>query len=65
VAGRRDTPAHEAVAFAGWLFVVLGLVGLIFWRELYVLWVLVIGFGVAALPRALFERLRTRRRGRR
>jgi hypothetical protein len=52
---RYDTPAHRAIAIAGWAFVVVGLVGLILIPRLYVVWVFMIAFGVAALPRAIAE----------
>ena len=59
---RRDTPAHRAVAVLGWVLVAVGVVGLIVYRDPVVLWVFMIAFGVAAVPRALLERLRDRRR---
>jgi hypothetical protein len=52
MSGTHDTPAHRAIALAGWIFVVIGLVGLLVVTRLYVVWVAMIFFGVAALPRA-------------
>jgi cyanate permease len=57
----RDTPAHRAINIAGWVFVVVGILGLIFWPSVMILWVFLIAFGVAALPRALIERWRSGR----
>lgn len=62
---KRDTPAHRAIATTGWVLAALGLAGLIVWPDLIVVWVFMIAFGVAALPRALLEWLRARRPGRR
>jgi hypothetical protein len=58
---RRDTGAHRAVAAIGWLLAAIGVVGLIAYPSLLVLWVAMIAFGVAAVPRALIERLRDRK----
>jgi hypothetical protein len=52
---------HRAIAIAGYAFVVVGLVGLIVWTKLYVVWIFMIGFGVAALPRAFAEWQRQKR----
>ena len=58
----RDTPAHRAVAWTGWAFMVVGLVGLIVAPQLLFLWAILIAFGLAALPRAAFEWWRDRRK---
>jgi Flp pilus assembly protein TadB len=60
---RRDTTAPRAIATGGWILAAVGLVGIILWPGLIVLWALMIFFGVAALPRALLEWLRARRQG--
>jgi hypothetical protein len=57
----RDTPAHRAIALAGWGLAVAGLVGIIVYPRALVLWVFLIFFGVAAIPRALVEWWRDRR----
>lgn len=62
---KRDTPAHRAIATAGWILAAVGLVGIILWPGLIILWSAMIFFGAAALPRALLEWLRERRLGRR
>jgi hypothetical protein len=58
---RRDTPAHRAIAWAGWGFAVIGLVGLVIAPRLLLIWVFFIAFGFAALPRAAVEWWRNRR----
>ena len=60
----RDTGAHRAIAFGGWVFIGVGLLGLGLWPRAFIVWVALIAFGVAALPRALIEWWRDRRRGR-
>jgi hypothetical protein len=50
---RHNTPAHRAIARAGWILVAFGLIGLIVWPGLIILWSAMILFGVAALPYAL------------
>ena len=60
---RRDMPAHRAVAAVGWLLAAVGVVGLIVKPDLLILWVALIAFGVAPIPRALIERFRDRSRG--
>ena len=62
---KRDTPAHRAIATAGWILAAVGLVGIILWPGLIVVWAFMIFFGAAALPRARLEWLRGRRQGRR
>ena len=57
---KRDTPAHRAVATAGWILTAAGLVGITLWPDLVVVWAFMIFFGVAAIPRALLEWLRKR-----
>jgi cyanate permease len=60
----HNTPAHRAIAIAGWTFVVIGLVGVILWPGLAVVWAFLIAFGIAALPRALVEYWKRRRKPR-
>ena len=60
-ARRRDTRAHGTVAALGWMLAGIGVVGLIAYRTLLVVWVAMIAFGVAAIPRALIEWLRDRK----
>jgi len=60
---KRDTPAHRAIATAGWILTAVGLVCIILWPDLIVVWAFMIFFGAAALPRALLEWLRARRDG--
>jgi hypothetical protein len=55
---RWNTPAHRAVAVVGWVLIVIGVLGLIVYPSLLVLWVAMIAFGIAPLPRTLIERLR-------
>ena len=62
---KRDTPAHRAIATAGWIFTAVGLVGIILWPDLLVVWAFMVFFGAAAIPRALIEWLRARRDRRR
>jgi hypothetical protein len=61
---RPDTPAHRAIAWTGWAFAVIGLIGLVIVPHLALIWAFLIAFGLAALPRAVFEWWRDRRRGR-
>jgi Flp pilus assembly protein TadB len=62
---KRDTTAHRAIATVGWILTAVGLLGIIVWPGLFILWSAMIFFGAAALPRALLEWLRARRQGRR
>jgi hypothetical protein len=62
VYSRRNTPAHRSIAFTGYAFAAVGLVGLIIDRKLAVLWAVLIAFGLAAPPRAALEWLRARRK---
>jgi cyanate permease len=57
-----DTAASRAIAWAGVATSVLGIVGLIFVPGLLLVWVILIGFGAATIPRAALEWLRERRR---
>jgi cyanate permease len=59
-ASRR--PLHEVIALIGWLFICAGLLGIIFAPNLLLLWVVIIGFGIAGLPRAFLEWRRGRDR---
>jgi Na+-driven multidrug efflux pump len=61
MAGRRDTHAHRAVAIGGYAFAIIGLVGIIVAPHLAGVWAVMIGFGLAALPRAVIEWWRERR----
>jgi hypothetical protein len=51
----RDVPAHRAIAGARGLFALVGLVGIIVCATGFVLWVILIASGVAAVPRVLIE----------
>jgi cyanate permease len=53
--------AHRAIAIAGYVLTVIGLVGIILWRELLVVWAFMIFFGIATLPRALLDWFHERR----
>ena len=57
----RDTPAHRAIALAGWVLAVAGLVGIVVYPRLLVVWFFLF-FGLAAVPRAVGEWWRDRRR---
>jgi hypothetical protein len=59
---RRDTPAHRAIALIGWVLAAVGVIGLLVYPQLLILWVFMIAFGVAAIPRAIIERWRDRPR---
>jgi hypothetical protein len=58
----RNTPAHRAIAFAGWVLAVVGLVGIIVYPRALVVWFFFLFFGLAAIPRAVGEWWRKRRR---
>jgi hypothetical protein len=58
----RETPAHRAIALAGWVLAVVGLVGVIVYPRAVLLWVFLIFFGIASIPRAFLEWWRERRR---
>jgi cyanate permease len=60
----HDTKGSRAIAWAGVGTSALGVVGLIFLPELLLVWVILIGFGAATIPRAVLEWL-SERRGRR
>ena len=55
VAGRR-----RIVAWIGTGMAVAGVIGLVFARSLVVLWVFRIAFGIAKLPKAIYDRVRQR-----
>lgn len=57
-----DIPAHRAIALAGWALAVIGLVGIIVYPRGLVLRVFFLFFGLAAVPRAVVEWWRDRRR---
>jgi hypothetical protein len=58
----RDTPAHRAIALAGWVLAAAGLVGIIVYPKALVVWFFLVFFGIAAIPRAVGEWWRKRRR---
>jgi preprotein translocase subunit Sec63 len=58
----RDTPAHRVIALAGFVLSVTGLIGIIVYPRASVVWFFLIVFGLAALPRAVGEWWRERRR---
>jgi hypothetical protein len=63
VRASRDTPAHRAIALAGWVLAVAGLVGIVVYPRLLVVWFFFfLFFGLAAVPRAVGEWWRDRRR---
>lgn len=62
MSGRRDTQAHRVVALIGWVLATVGVIGLVVSPSLLVVWVVMIAFGVAAIPRAIVERWRDRPR---
>jgi hypothetical protein len=55
-----DTPAHRAIAIAGWVLTVVGLVGIILYPKALVVWAFLLFFGLAAVPRAVVEGWRDR-----
>jgi hypothetical protein len=59
-----ETRASRAIAWAGVAFATLGVVGLIVVPGLPLVWVILIGFGAATVPRACLEWWRERRRPR-
>lgn len=59
-----NAAAHQAVAWAGVLFAGIGLIGLYLAPSAYALWVCLIVFGTATIPRVLLTRLRSYRRRR-
>jgi hypothetical protein len=59
-----DTPASRMVAWAGVALVVVGIAGLLVLPKLLLLWVILIAFGAATVPRAIVEWLSERRRSR-
>ena len=60
--GPRDP--RRVVAWMGWLLAAVGVLGLIFARDLLVLWVFCIAFGLAKLPQIVLGKLAARRRAR-
>lgn len=63
---KRDQPDGDAgrrlVALIGWWCVAIGIAGLVFHRNLLYLWIVLIAFGLAELPRSLWRWVRNRRR---
>ncbi len=57
----RDTSAHRAIALTGWGFAVVGLIGIIVYPRALIVWVFLIFFAIAAIPRAVMEWWRDRR----
>jgi hypothetical protein len=53
---------QRLVAWAGAVLAVVGVIGIVLARSLLVLWVFLIAFGVAKLPRTIYDRVRGRRR---
>ena len=51
---------RRLVAWLGAVLAVAGVIGLVFDRSLLVLWVFMIAFGVAKLPKAVYDRIRGR-----
>lgn len=51
----NDTPAHRAIAIVAWIFVVIGLVGIVILPQYLFAWVVFIGFGIAGITRAYIE----------
>jgi hypothetical protein len=58
----RDLSPSRAIAAAGGLFFLIGLVGITVWPTGFVLWVILIASGVAAVPRVLIEWWKERKR---
>jgi Mg2+/citrate symporter len=50
------------VAWLGAVLALAGVIGLIVDRSLLVLWVFMIAFGIAKLPKAIYDRIRERAR---
>jgi hypothetical protein len=59
----HDTPASRAVAWCGVALEVVGIAGLLLLPSFLVLWIALIAFGAATVPRAVIEWLRERRKG--
>ena len=60
-----DAEIERRKHLVAWLCAVLalaGVIGLIFDRSLLVLWVFMIAFGIAKLPKAIYDRIRERAR---
>jgi hypothetical protein len=53
---------QRLVAWAGAVLAVVGVIGIVLDRSLLVLWVFLIAFGVAKLPKTIYDRVRGRRR---
>jgi hypothetical protein len=66
----KAEPANDAaierrqriVAWVGAVLAAVGVVGILLDRSLLVLWVFMIAFGVAKLPKAVYDRIRGRGR---
>ena len=60
--GGRASQPQRALDLIGWVFAAIGLLGLILRPGLYLVWVFMIVFGFATLPRTLLQWIRARRR---
>lgn len=58
----QDRSWRPVIALAGWWCIAIGIAGLIWHRNWWPLWVVLIGFGIGGLPR-LFSDWRNRRQG--
>ena len=58
----RPRPVSGIIAKLGWILLVIGLLGVLLVPKLLVLWVFLIFFGLAGLPRAVSEWKRERQR---
>jgi hypothetical protein len=58
---RFDKPAHRIIELIGWVFVVVGMLGVIFLPQLLLAWVVLVGFGAPSITRTI-QRWRARRR---
>ena len=58
---RFNTRAHRIVGIIGWVFLVVGLVGVLLAPQFLIAWVVLIGFGAPSAIRAARTWRRTRR----
>ena len=47
-----NTPAYRAIALVGWVFLVVGVIGIVLGPRLLLVWVVLIGFGAPSAIRA-------------
>jgi hypothetical protein len=59
--GRRTGRGPSPVALAGWWAVVIGIVGILLYRSYLPIWIALIAFGLADLPRRGLAWVRARR----